>query len=220
MPSPRDVPSYDHKPEMSAREVAARFAAEIGDGYRFAVVNFANPDMVGHTGSIPAVTQAVEVTDECLGVVVEATHAAGGVCLVTADHGNAETMLEPDGVSPHTAHTTNPVPLVVTSAELAVRDGGELSDLAPTVLRLLGLEPPPAMTGVNLLGRPNPGTSQIDETGAILPPTCRCPSLISASCGRPSEEMSEHSRSSFARTSCRSSTTCCGSWATARWPKT
>ena len=112
VPSPRDVPSYDLKPEMSAREVAARFAAEIGHGYRFAVINFANPDMVGHTGSIPAVTKAIEVTDECLAVVVEATHAAGGVCLVTADHGNAEQMLEADGVSPHTAHTTNPVPLV------------------------------------------------------------------------------------------------------------
>ena len=77
VPSPRDVPSYDHKPEMSAREVAARFAAEIGDGYRFAVINFANPDMVGHTGSIPAVTKAVEVADECLGVVVEATQSGG-----------------------------------------------------------------------------------------------------------------------------------------------
>ena len=118
VPSPRDVPSYDHKPEMSARELAARFAAEIGSGYRFAVINFANPDMVGHTGSIPAVTTAVEVTDECLGVVVEATHAAGGVCLVTADHGNAEQMLEPDGVSPHTAHTTNPVPLILTSRDV------------------------------------------------------------------------------------------------------
>jgi 2,3-bisphosphoglycerate-independent phosphoglycerate mutase len=150
VPSPRDVPSYDHKPEMSAREVAARFAAEIGNGYRFAVINFANPDMVGHTGSIPAVTAAVEVTDECLAVVCEATHAAGGVCLVTADHGNAETMLEPDGVSPHTAHTTNPVPLVVTSAELALADGGELSDLAPTALSLLGLEQPAEMTGGDL----------------------------------------------------------------------
>ena len=118
------MPSYDHKPEMSAREVAARFAAEIGNGYRFAVINFANPDMVGHTGSIPAVTKAVEVTDECLGVVVEATHAAGGVCLVTADHGNAEQMLEPDGVSPHTAHTTNPVPLVVTSSEVRAKGRG------------------------------------------------------------------------------------------------
>ena len=150
VPSPRDVPSYDHKPEMSAREVASRFAAEIGNGHRFAVINFANPDMVGHTGSIPAVTAAVEVTDECLGVVVEATHAAGGVCLVTADHGNAEQMLEPDGVSPHTAHTTNPVPLVVTSLECALKEGGELSDLAPTALRLLGLDIPAEMTGVSL----------------------------------------------------------------------
>jgi 2,3-bisphosphoglycerate-independent phosphoglycerate mutase len=151
VPSPRDVPSYDHRPAMSAREVAGRFAAEIGDGYGFAVVNFANPDMVGHTGVIPAVVEAVEVVDECLGVVVEATRRAGGVCLVTADHGNAERMLEDDGVSPHTAHTTNPVPLLLTSAGSALRDGGELSDLAPTVLDLLDLVVPPAMTGRSLL---------------------------------------------------------------------
>ena len=150
VPSPRDVPSYDYKPEMSAREVAARFAAEIGNGYRFAVINFANPDMVGHTGSIPAVTEALEVTDECLAVVVEATHAAGGVCLVTADHGNAEQMLAEDGVSPFTAHTTNPVPLVVTSLDCGLQEEGELSDLAPTALRLLGLEVPAEMTGDNL----------------------------------------------------------------------
>ena len=147
VPSPRDVPSYDRKPEMAAREVSERFVAEIGNGYRFAVINFANPDMVGHTGSIPAVTTAIEVVDECLGDVVDATHAAGGVCLVTADHGNAEQMLEPDGVSPHTAHTTNPVPLVLTSREHVLKGDGGLSDLAPTILRLLGLEIPVEMTG-------------------------------------------------------------------------
>ena len=152
VPSPRDVPSYDFKPEMSAREVTARFAAEIGNGYRFAVINFANPDMVGHTGSIPAVTKAIEVTDECLADVVDATHAAGGVCLVTADHGNAEHMLEADGVSPYTAHTTNLVPLVVTSLDCVLKEPGELSDLAPTALRLLGLDVPVEMTGDNLCG--------------------------------------------------------------------
>ncbi|MGI9111334.1 MAG: 2,3-bisphosphoglycerate-independent phosphoglycerate mutase [Gaiellaceae bacterium] len=159
VPSPRDVPSYDHKPEMSAQEVARRFAEEIPLGYRFAVVNFANPDMVGHTGSIPAVVTAVEVTDECLGVVVEATRAAGGVCLVTADHGNAEQMLEPDGVSPHTAHTTNPVPLVLTSGEHALEEGGGLSDLAPTTLRLLDLEIPAEMTGTDRSRAPRKNTS-------------------------------------------------------------
>jgi 2,3-bisphosphoglycerate-independent phosphoglycerate mutase len=147
VPSPRDVPSYDHRPEMSAPEVARRFADEVGNGYAFAVVNFANPDMVGHTGSIPAAVAAVEAVDACLGVVADAVAAAGGVSLVTADHGNAEQMLEADGVSPHTAHTLNPVPLVVTAEGLRLRDGGELSDLVPTALELLGLEPPAEMTG-------------------------------------------------------------------------
>jgi 2,3-bisphosphoglycerate-independent phosphoglycerate mutase len=151
VPSPRDVPSYDHKPEMSAREVTDRFCAEVGGGYAFAVVNFANPDMVGHTGSIPAVTRAVEVTDECLGEVVEAVAAAGGVCLITADHGNAEQMLEPDGVSPHTAHTTNPVPLIVTERGASLRPGGELADLVPTALELLGLNKSSQMTGDSLI---------------------------------------------------------------------
>jgi 2,3-bisphosphoglycerate-independent phosphoglycerate mutase len=147
VPSPRDVPSYDLKPQMSADEVAERFCAEIGKGYRFAVVNFANPDMVGHTGSIPAVVAAVEATDRCLGRVVECVERAGGVCLITADHGNAEVMLEPDGVSPHTAHTTSPVPLIATDATLTLREGGELSDLAPTVLELLGVAVPADMSG-------------------------------------------------------------------------
>jgi len=151
VPSPRDVPSYDHKPEMSAPELASRVAAVLGDGFGFCVVNFANPDMVGHTGVIAAVVRAVETADACLGDVVAATHAAGGVCLVTADHGNAEKLLADDGVSPHTAHTTNPVPLVLTREGLSLRDGGELSDLAPTALELLGIEPPSAMTGRSLV---------------------------------------------------------------------
>jgi 2,3-bisphosphoglycerate-independent phosphoglycerate mutase len=150
VPSPRDVASYDLKPEMSAAEVADRFCAEIGAGYGFAVLNFANPDMVGHTGVIPAVVAAVEETDRCLGRVVERVAELGGACLVTADHGNAEQLLEADGVSPFTAHTTNPVPLVVTTAgELA--GGGELADLVPTALGLLGIEPPAAMSGRDLL---------------------------------------------------------------------
>jgi 2,3-bisphosphoglycerate-independent phosphoglycerate mutase len=151
VPSPRDVPSYDLKPEMSAVEVADRVVAEMGSGYRFCVVNFANPDMVGHTGVIPAVVRAVETVDRCLGRVVEAVERAGGVCLVTADHGNAERLLEDDGVSPHTAHTTNPVPLVVTLEGARLRDGGELGDLAPTVLDLLGLPRPDEMSGRSLL---------------------------------------------------------------------
>ena len=147
------MPSYDHKPEMSAAEVADRFCAEIGGGYGFAVINFANPDMVGHTGVIPAVVKAVETVDACLGRVVDAVHAAGGVCLITADHGNAEQMLEPDGVSPHTAHTTNPVPLVVTDTGARLRPGGDLSDLVPTALAFLGIPQPPEMTGTDLIER-------------------------------------------------------------------
>ena len=153
VPSPRDVATYDEKPEMSAAEVARRFAAEVGAGYRFAIVNFANPDMVGHTGVIPAVVRAVEATDAALGEVVEAVERAGGVCLVTADHGNAEQLLEPDGVSPHTAHTRNPVPLVVTleADGAALQEEGALADLIPTCLWLLGLPPAEGMTGRNLV---------------------------------------------------------------------
>jgi 2,3-bisphosphoglycerate-independent phosphoglycerate mutase len=148
--SPRDVPSYDHKPAMSAPEVADRVVRAIDeDGYGFVVVNFANPDMVGHTGAIPAVVEAVETTDRCLDRVVEAVRRAGGVSLVIADHGNAETLLQEDGVSPHTAHTTNPVPAVLTDPAATLLDG-ELADVAPTLLALLGLEAPSEMTGRNL----------------------------------------------------------------------
>jgi len=148
VPSPRDVASYDQRPEMSAREATARFVEELdGDGYRFAVLNLANPDMVGHTGSIPAAVKAVETADECLGEIVEAVSRNRGVSLITADHGNAEQMFEADGVSPHTAHTTNPVPLIVTDPEVTLADTGELSDLSPTVLGFLGLRQPLQMTG-------------------------------------------------------------------------
>jgi 2,3-bisphosphoglycerate-independent phosphoglycerate mutase len=149
VPSRRDVASYDLAPEMSAHELTDRFVEEIGRGYAFAVLNFANPDMVGHTGVIPAVVAAVETVDACLGRVVEAVHAAGGVCLITADHGNAEKMLEEDGVSPHTAHTTNRVPLICTDNGLKLREG-ELSDLMPTALALLQLAKPLQMTGSDL----------------------------------------------------------------------
>ncbi|MFL5954722.1 MAG: 2,3-bisphosphoglycerate-independent phosphoglycerate mutase [Gaiellaceae bacterium] len=154
VPSPRDVPSYDFKPEMSADQVADRVVAEVGDGYAFCVVNFANPDMVGHTGSIPAVVRAVETADRDLGRVVDRVTELGGVCLITADHGNAEKMLEGDGVSPHTAHTTNPVPLIVTDPDAVLREGGEIADLAPTCLRFLDLEAPIAMTGRSLVKPP------------------------------------------------------------------
>ena len=150
VPSPRDVPSYDLRPEMSAAAVAEEVVAALPNDVGFCVVNFANPDMVGHTGVIPAVVAAVEAADSALGRVVAATLALGGVCLVTADHGNAETMLEPDGVSPHTAHTTNPVPLVVTVAGASLREDGTLADLAPSVLQLLGQRVPEAMKGRKL----------------------------------------------------------------------
>jgi 2,3-bisphosphoglycerate-independent phosphoglycerate mutase len=151
VPSPRDVPTYDHKPEMSAREAAAAFVrAWEEEQPRFAIINFANPDMVGHTGVIPAAVAAIETVDDCLREVMEAVHASGGACIVTADHGNAEQMLEPDG-SPNTAHSLNPVPLVVTVPGLDLRDGGILADVAPTALALLGIEQPAAMTGRSLI---------------------------------------------------------------------
>ncbi len=153
--SPRDVPTYDHKPQMSAHEAAAAFVGawrEDGHVPRFGIINFANADMVGHTGVIPAAVAAIETVDECLGEVVAAVHERGGVCVVTADHGNADHMLEPDG-SPNTTHSMNPVPLIVTRAGLALRArGGILADVAPTVLELLGIAQPPAMTGRSLIG--------------------------------------------------------------------
>jgi 2,3-bisphosphoglycerate-independent phosphoglycerate mutase len=157
------VPSYDLKPEMSAVPLAEQFCAEIGDGYGFGLINFANPDMVGHTGVIPAVVQAVETTDRCLGRVVETVRELGGVCLITADHGNAEKLIDDDGVSPHTAHTTNPVPLIVT-ADGELRDGGEIADLAPTVISLLGVKESAQMSGKDLV-KQHEGQIKIESPG-------------------------------------------------------
>jgi 2,3-bisphosphoglycerate-independent phosphoglycerate mutase len=136
---------------MSAREAASSFVEHWeGHDHGFAIINFANPDMVGHTGSIPAAVKACETVDECLGQVLDAVDRSGGACIVTADHGNADDMLEPDG-SPQTAHSLNPVPLVVTAAVAGLRDGGILADVAPTVLDLMGLDQPPEMNGESLL---------------------------------------------------------------------
>jgi 2,3-bisphosphoglycerate-independent phosphoglycerate mutase len=152
VPSARDVPTYDFKPEMSAREAANAFVgAWREDAPRFGIINFANADMVGHTGVIPAAVRAIETADECLGEVITAVHERGGVCLVTADHGNADHMLEPDG-SPNTQHSMNPVPAILTSTAASLRqDGGILADVAPTMLQALGIEQPEQMTGRSLI---------------------------------------------------------------------
>jgi 2,3-bisphosphoglycerate-independent phosphoglycerate mutase len=149
--SPRDVPTYDHKPEMSAPEAARAFMQTWSAGdFRFGIINFANADMVGHTGVIEAAVTAVETVDRCLGEVVEAVLDSGGALLITADHGNADHMLEPDG-SPNTAHSLNPVPVIVTAEGVSLRDGGVLADVAPTLLELLGVPRPDEMSGRSLI---------------------------------------------------------------------
>jgi 2,3-bisphosphoglycerate-independent phosphoglycerate mutase len=149
--SPRDVPTYDKKPEMSAPGAAEAFVRVWReDEPTFGIINFANPDMVGHTGVIEAAVRAVETVDRCLGNVVTAVHESGGACLITADHGNADHMLEDDG-SPNTAHSLNPVPFIVTVPDVRLRDEGVLADVAPTVLEILGIEQPEAMTGESML---------------------------------------------------------------------
>jgi 2,3-bisphosphoglycerate-independent phosphoglycerate mutase len=157
VPSPRDVATYDLKPEMSAAEVSAKTCEAIRSGrYAFVLVNFANPDMVGHTGSLPAAITAVEAVDRGVGEVIRATLERHGTAIVTADHGNCETMIDPITGAPHTAHTTNPVPLWLVSEDFAdregaLRDGGRICDVAPTMLSILGLAQPPEMTGRSLL---------------------------------------------------------------------
>ncbi len=155
LPSPKDVSTYDEKPEMSAAGVAQAVAeAIIGGKYDFVLVNFANPDMLGHTGILDAAIRAVEVVDAGVGKIVDAARSVGGAVLITADHGNCELMKDPASGQPHTAHTLNPVPLVyVNDADRNVRvlEGGRLCDIAPTMLDLLGLPQPTDMTGRSLL---------------------------------------------------------------------
>jgi 2,3-bisphosphoglycerate-independent phosphoglycerate mutase len=151
VPSPRDVPTYDKKPEMSARAAADAFVEHWkADEPTFGIINFANPDMVGHTGVIEAAVKAVETVDECLGQVVKAVHESGGACVITADHGNCDHMLEDDG-SVNTAHSLNPVPFIVTADGVSLDGEGILADVAPTILALIGIEQPSEMTGRSLL---------------------------------------------------------------------
>ncbi len=152
IPSPRDVATYDLKPEMSAREVTAEVVKRIlSREYGFILINYANPDMVGHTGILAAAVKAVEVLDECLGKVLSAARETGCRILITADHGNLEIMQDPSTGQPHTAHTTDPVPFVVVGEPVKLRDGGCLADVAPTVLQLMDIAQPAEMTGKSLL---------------------------------------------------------------------
>jgi 2,3-bisphosphoglycerate-independent phosphoglycerate mutase len=158
IPSPKDVATYDKKPEMSAAQVAQTVADAVRSGrYDFVLVNFANPDMVGHTGSLDAAIHAVEAVDAGLGAILDATRGAGGAAIITADHGNCELMKDPASGQPHTAHTLNPVPLIYVNdgdRSARVRPGGRICDVAPTMLELLGLPQPAEMTGRSLLLHP------------------------------------------------------------------
>ncbi len=150
IPSPK-VATYDLQPEMSAVEVAAETVARIESGkYDVIILNFANCDMVGHTGIFDAAKAAVETVDACVGKVVDAAKAMGGCVLITADHGNADQMMEPDG-SPFTAHSTNPVPFCVVGYDCTLREGGRLADIAPTMLKILGLPQPAEMDGESII---------------------------------------------------------------------
>ena len=155
MPKSPDVATYDLKPEMSAAEVTDALVEAIETPYDLIVVNYANPDMVGHTGIISAAVAACEAVDRGLGRVLAALEAAGGALVLCADHGNCETLVDPVTGKPHTAHTTNLVPVAVWGAPEGTRGlrDGRLADLAPTVLDLMQVAPPPEMTGQSLLVR-------------------------------------------------------------------
>ena len=153
IPSPK-VATYDLKPEMSAYEVAAEAVKRVESGkYDVMILNFANPDMVGHTGVMEAAEKAVHAVDACVAEVVEAIRKAGGRAVITADHGNCEQMFAEDG-TPFTAHTTNPVPFILVDDDrkgAMLKDGGRLCDIAPTLLALMNLPKPEEMTGISLV---------------------------------------------------------------------
>jgi 2,3-bisphosphoglycerate-independent phosphoglycerate mutase len=152
IPSPRDVATYDKKPEMGAREITDGLVEHIASGqYGFILVNYANPDMVGHTGIMDAAVKAVEVLDECLDRVIRAAREARMDVLITADHGNIEMMADASTGQPHTAHTTDPVPFIVVEKQVRLRNSGILADVAPTVLDIMGIPVPPEMTGKSLI---------------------------------------------------------------------
>lgn len=157
IPSPKDVATYDLKPEMGAAGVADAVVKAIeSEGFDFIVVNFANPDMVGHTGNLEAAVTAVEVVDQGIGRIADAVRAKGGALIITADHGNCELMKDPKTGQPHTAHTLNPVPLVYVDdhgTDKKIRSGGRICDVAPTMLELMGLPIPAAMTGQSLFAK-------------------------------------------------------------------
>ena len=153
VPSPKEVPTYDLKPEMSCYTVTEKLTEAICSGkYDLVVANFANPDMVGHTGVLPAAIKAIEVVDECVGKVVEAVESMHGNLFILADHGNADIMIDENTGEPYTAHTTNPVPFILVSDEKhKLREGGCLADIAPTLLELMEVPQPKEMTGKSLL---------------------------------------------------------------------
>src|SRR5262249_30154235 len=153
IPSPQ-VATYDLKPEMSAFKMTDRICRALDDGETDVyIINFANGDMVGHTGNLKAAIEAIESVDTCLGWVIGTIERIGGTAIITADHGNCELMTDPESGSPHTAHTNNPVPFIVCDPDFKgkLRDSGSLEDIAPTMLELLGIEQPKEMTGNSLL---------------------------------------------------------------------
>ena len=152
--SPKDVATYDLKPEMSAPQVCEKLLDAIhSEKYDVIVINFANPDMVGHTGVISAAIKAIETVDECVGKAVQAVKDVDGVLFICADHGNAEQMIDYTTGQPHTAHTTNPVPFILVNYDPAytLKEGGCLADIVPTLINVMGMEQPTEMTGKSLL---------------------------------------------------------------------